>query len=147
MVKRVIQVALSVALLAVGVSISGQSASADPAPAGEWCIEPYCGDVDNDSSPHAIRVANCWPNGATEREYGDELNCGNSSNKANVPSGGDGDDYFADVDAFRAYRGCVTTASWAPGSAWIFDRRGRDSMWVRVHNDENVRITGITCYN
>ncbi|HET9139870.1 hypothetical protein [Actinophytocola sp.] len=136
-----LKIAVTMAVAVAGLSIPAQQASA-----GGFCVEPLCGDVFNRSGNHAIRIAGCWHDGSIERWEGDELPC---DPKMDLPNGQDSDDYsgFNDTDAFRAFRGCITSYAIGGGAIRGLDRRGRSSLWIRFHNEQNVTITGITCFN
>lgn len=113
-----------------------------PAAATDFCVEPLCGDVDNRSGGHQIKVAGCWPNNEPYI-YKDELGC---SRTVEVANGHDGDEYYWDIDGFRAYKGCTTT--WKAGDGVIHKelRKGLStSKWIKISNDVNVTITGISC--
>lgn len=69
-----------------------------------------------------------------------------------VPNGRDADDYtgFADVDAVRFYRGCITEGYYMFfGSSQLFhfrhDRRGSSSLWWKIYDNQDFWITSITC--
>ncbi|MDX3771213.1 MULTISPECIES: hypothetical protein [unclassified Streptomyces] len=112
------------------------------AAANDFCVEPLCGDVDNRSGGHQIKVAGCWPNNEPYI-YKAELGCDRTVEVAN---GHDGDEYYWDIDGFRAYGGCITY--WKKnGVNSHIDRTGltNGSVWIKISNDDNVVITSITC--
>ncbi|MFD5570395.1 hypothetical protein [Streptomyces cadmiisoli] len=134
--KRLSCVLTTLVLAGSAVLIPAQTAAATDA-----CAEPWCGDVDNRSGGHDIMVAGCWPNNEPFI-YGDSLGC---SRTVEVANGKDGDDTYWDIDGFRAYKGCIT--SWTKNGVTQsrLDRKGIGSLWVKISNDVNVVITGITC--
>ncbi|MEV8206163.1 hypothetical protein AB0P40_12530 [Streptomyces sp. NPDC079189] len=116
---------------------------AQSAAATDFCVEPLCGDVDNRSGGHQIMVAGCWPNNEPYI-YKDALGCDRTVEVAN---GHDGDEYYWDIDGFRAYKGCITSWKKDGVTQTPVDRRGisSGSVWIKISSDENVVITGITC--
>lgn len=107
-----------------------------------------CGDVYNRSGGHQIRVSNHWCKSGFQFE-GDSLGCGS---EMEVPNGRDADDYagFGDTDAIRFYRGCVVSGyDYVLGAPdllfFTYDRRGRNSLWVKISDNEDYTITSITC--
>jgi hypothetical protein len=107
-----------------------------------------CGDVYNRSGGHQIRVSNHWCKPGFQFE-GDILGC---ASEIEVPNGRDADDYtgFGDTDAIRFYRGCsVSGYVYVVGAPdlifFTYDRRGRNSLWVKITDIEDYTITSITC--
>lgn len=114
-----------------------------PAPAGAFCVEPWCGDVDNRSrTPNAVRIAACWHNGDTTEWFGEYLPC---EPQLELGWGDDGDNYYADVDAFRARGGCLTAWSTHASAEYHEHREGLGSKWIRVQAGTNVTILDVRC--
>lgn len=112
-------------------------------PNGGFCVEPWCGDVDNRSrTPNAVRIAGCWHNGGISEWPGEYLPC---EPQRDLAWGDDGDNYYADVDAFRARGGCFTAWSTHAGAEYHEWRQGLGSLWIRVSAGTNVTILDVQC--
>jgi hypothetical protein len=136
--------ALSVSLNTPAVAAPAeQSIPSGYIPAGGFCIEPWCGDVDNRSrTPNAVRIAGCWHNGDITEWFGEYLPC---EPQSELGWGDDGDNYYADVDAFRARGGCFTAWSTRAGSEYHEWREGLGSKWIRVEAGTNVIVLDVRC--
>ncbi|MCG5468900.1 hypothetical protein LADH09A_002800 [Micromonospora sp. LAH09] len=146
---------LAAVIAAVLIGVIAQGAVAVPAEAGT-CRTRGCGGRVVNRSGMNIRITNdwCWGTG-TAFYVGDKLPCvtqpGNwTANHADaeLPSGGDSSYttiYYYDVDAFRVYRGCITSYYFGSASDVVHTDQPTISQWWRIQGKTKVTITSIRC--
>ena len=145
---------LAIAFVAGTVVLSGAGlASAGPAAAAGWCVEPVCPRIENGLGRSDLMLAKDWC-GNAQILYRDDPPCGRGSRKR-ILAPGEVSPKNEDWDAFRIEKRCFMTYSverwdWfrTPPIFWRFDRRlgsNTTNTWIRVHNNDWATIGRKDC--